>query len=338
MIPWAKMASDLDLDPAIIRAGRNGREVYLFLLRRCALGDSRGFVAGQHLDPEVLARILMCSPAEAQEGVTACLRESLVVTDVRDMRDGVTICAWERWNGSRKEPMSVTERKAKSRKLKRERDRVTKVTEVTTEKSREEEKRDKRENSPPLGGARDPAVGAPMAPVAPVPEKAVPKKAETLQNAPGATEAKPLPPTLPAELHGLLEHAVQRLDAARRELDLASKPIGSSLCLGAQHRSDLVARLMATDQRERRAALEHCLAVLIAEAKAKGDVQHLRIGMLAGERAWERLRMGTVDSVTRAARAGPRGAAYRRPARHTAADELASLPPEYFDATTGGDP
>ena len=302
MIPWAKMASDLDLDPAIIRAGRNGREVYLFLLRRCALGDSRGFVAGQHLDPEVLARILMCSPAEAQEGVTACLRESLVVTDVRDMRDGVTICAWERWNGSRKEPMSVTERKAKSRKLKREREQVTKVTDVTTEKSREEEKRDKRENSPPLGGARDPAVGAPMAPVH--------ERDEKLQNAPGATEAKPLPPTQPAELHALLEHAVQRLDAARRELDPASKPIGSSLCLGAQHRSDLVARLMATDQRERRAALEHCLAVLIAEATAKGDVQHLRIGMLAGERSWERLRMGTVDSVTRSgqgARASPRG-------------------------------
>jgi hypothetical protein len=151
----------------------------------------------------------------------------------------------------------------------------------------------------PLAPARDPAVRTP-----------VHERAEKLQNAPGATEAKPPPPAHPAELHGLLEHAVQRLDAARRELDPASKPIGSSLSMGAQHRSDLVARLMAVDQRERRAALDHCLGVLIAEAKAKADVQHLRIGMLAGERSWERLRMGTVDSVTRSgqgARASPRG-------------------------------
>ncbi|MGL4442442.1 MAG: hypothetical protein ACRCU1_02375, partial [Alsobacter sp.] len=142
VIPWAKMASDLDLDPAIIRAGRNGREVYLLLLRRCALGDSRGFVSARHLDPEVIARILMCSVAEAQDGIDACLRESLVVTDVRDMRDGVTIVAWEKWNGSRKDPQSVAERKAKSRKLQKEREQVTKVTEVTTEKSREEKKRE----------------------------------------------------------------------------------------------------------------------------------------------------------------------------------------------------
>jgi hypothetical protein len=99
-----------------------------------------------------------------------------------------------------------------------------------------------------------------------------------------------------------------------------------------------VARLLATGSQERRATLDHVLDVLIAEAKAKADVQLLRVAMIASEKAWERLRLGTVDSVTRSARAGPRGAA-GRPARHTAADELASLPPGYFDATsTGGDP
>ncbi len=138
-----------------------------------------------------------------------------------------------------------------------------------------------------LAPARDPAVGTP-----------VHEQAEALQNAPGAEEAKPPSSAQPTELHGLLELAVQRLDAARRELDPEAKPIGSSLRIGAQHRSDLVARLMATDRSERRTTLEHCLAVLIAEARAKGDVQMLRIGMLAGEKAWERLRSGTVSGAS----------------------------------------
>ena len=194
MIPWAKMASDLDLDPAIIRAGRNGREVYLLLLRRCALGDSRGFVSARHLDPEVIARILMCSVADAQDGIDACLRESLVVTDVRDQRDGVTIVAWEKWNGSRKEPLSVTERKAKSRKLKREREQVTKVTEVTTEKIREEESReeDQREREP-----SPPAQGAPVAP---------PALALVAQNPPAKAARKAPPRPLPADWKPSADH------------------------------------------------------------------------------------------------------------------------------------
>lgn len=300
MIPWAKMASDLDLDPAIIRAGRNGREVYLLLLRRCALGDSRGFVSARHLDPEVIARILMCSVAEAAEGVTACIRESLVVTDVRDMRDGVTIVAWEKWNGSRKDPMSVTERKAKSRKLKKERAQVTKVTEVTTEKRREEEKRE--EISDLSSGVAPPPACDPPTPAR-------------------GSGVQVLPPQTPGQLGQLVEHALRRLNDARREVDPTARPLGIGPNTNSEDSQMLRDRLRPIAESERRAALDHCLDVLIARAKAKPNVGELRIGMLAGENAWRRWLAETVESAEADARprAPPGAAPQPRPLRGAAA-------------------
>lgn len=111
------------------------------------------------------------------------------------------------------------------------------------------------------------------------------------------------PPAAP--LGPLVEHAVQRLDAARTEMDPTAKRIGSALTLSPVDRDQLLGRLRATDERERRETLDHCLDVLIAHAKAAADVGMLRVGMLAGDRSWERWRLGTVASVS-GPRDGPR--------------------------------
>lgn len=113
------------------------------------------------------------------------------------------------------------------------------------------------------------------------------------------------PPAAP--LGHLVEHAVQRLDAARTEMDPTAKRIGSALTLSPVDRDQLLGRLRATDERERRETLDHCLDVLIAHAKAVPDVGMLRVGMLAGDRSWERWRLGTVASVSGPRDGPPRG-------------------------------
>lgn len=74
-INFAKMAADLDTNPKIRRAGRNGREVYLFVLRRvAALHAHDGRIPVSNVDPWYLHDQLQMSEAEAQEGLAACLR------------------------------------------------------------------------------------------------------------------------------------------------------------------------------------------------------------------------------------------------------------------------
>lgn len=73
---------------------------------------------------------------------------------------------------------------------------------------------------------------------------------------------------------------------------------------------DLADRLRPIGEPERLSSLDHCLDVLIAEVRTKGGtVDDLRLGMLAGPRAWPRLIAGTIAGVsgTSPARAGPLG-------------------------------
>ena len=148
MKSWCKVASNLDSHPRIRRAGRNGREVFLFALRRNAEPDNPvpGRVPAVMLEPWYLADQLMMPEAEAVTGVTSAVTAGLLVQD----GDQFAIVGWESDWG--KTTATAAERTAKWRESKKRDvtcDAVTspKVTDVTRdvrdalEEKREEEKR-----------------------------------------------------------------------------------------------------------------------------------------------------------------------------------------------------
>lgn len=118
-INFAKMAADLDSNPKIRRAGRNGREVFLFILRRVALLHAQGRVPVSNVEAWYLADQLQMSEREAEEGVAACLRPwhggpgLLVITGGE-----VLIAGWDdEWG---RVPMSERDRKRQQRARQRE--------------------------------------------------------------------------------------------------------------------------------------------------------------------------------------------------------------------------
>jgi len=106
---FAKVAADLDSNPKILRAGRNGREVYLFVLRRNAGLERDGRVPASNIELWYLADQLKMSEAEAQEGVSRCVTAGLL----RIAGDHVLIAGWD--DDWAKRPMDEAERKAKQR-------------------------------------------------------------------------------------------------------------------------------------------------------------------------------------------------------------------------------
>lgn len=109
MSRWAKMDANLDGNPKIRGAGRNGREVFLFILRLNAKLELAGHIPATYIQPWYLADQLQMSEADAEDGVSGCVRTCLVaVTDA-----AVSIIGWDdEWGrGS----MSEAERKKKQR-------------------------------------------------------------------------------------------------------------------------------------------------------------------------------------------------------------------------------
>ena len=106
---FAKMAGTLDSNRKIRKAGRDGRDVFLWVLRQVALRDSDGSIPTDDLtDFDYLADQLMCSPADAERGVAAACAAGLLVTD---NEHGVTrIVGWSGDWGRR--PRSNAERQA----------------------------------------------------------------------------------------------------------------------------------------------------------------------------------------------------------------------------------
>lgn len=121
MLPWAKMASDLDSNPKIVRAGRNGREVFLFALRVVALrsvadrctDSTGGLVSRAWLDPEYVARQLQMPVADAEDGLARALKEELLA----DEGEMISIVGYDdEW----RPPLSGTERSRRSRARQRQ--------------------------------------------------------------------------------------------------------------------------------------------------------------------------------------------------------------------------
>lgn len=148
MALYCKVDCMLDSHPKIRKAGRLGREVFLFILRRHRALDGKGSMSIENVDPEYLADQLMMTCNEAVTGVTACVTSKLISVTASE----VAIIGWDDdWS---REPASSAERVAKHRKNKRLADDVTKcnVTDVNSnesnvreEKKREEQKREERE-------------------------------------------------------------------------------------------------------------------------------------------------------------------------------------------------
>jgi hypothetical protein len=80
---WCKVATNLDSHPKIRRAGRNGREVFLFALRKNMEPGNpvRGLLPGPILDPWYLSDQLLMSEAEAIEGLNRCVNSGLLIKE-----------------------------------------------------------------------------------------------------------------------------------------------------------------------------------------------------------------------------------------------------------------
>ncbi len=150
MTSWCKVAADLDCHPKIRKAGRDGREVFLFILRRNSLGNYEGRLPIVMVDPDYLADQLMMSADTARNGiVTACNAGLLRVTERH-----VVISGWEfEWS---KSSMTNAERQARHREKLRadvelpanSNGQSREVTSVTEDKNRLDKKRE-RDASPP---------------------------------------------------------------------------------------------------------------------------------------------------------------------------------------------
>lgn len=116
---FAKVSGSLDSNRKIRRAGRDGRDVFLWVLRQVALRNSDGSIPVEDVTDFVyLAEQLMCSVEQAEDGYRRAIDAGLI-----EVTDGVTgLCAIVGWDDEwSRRAMTGTERqarfKAKKRKL-----------------------------------------------------------------------------------------------------------------------------------------------------------------------------------------------------------------------------
>lgn len=79
MQSYAKMAGSLDSNRKVRKAGRNGREVFLWVMRQVALRDSDGWIPlADVTDFEHVADQLMCSASDAEDGFNRAVTAALL--------------------------------------------------------------------------------------------------------------------------------------------------------------------------------------------------------------------------------------------------------------------
>src|SRR5512139_3137910 len=106
---FAKMDISLDSHPKIRKAGRDGREVFLFVLRKNAALDLGGRIPDSYVEPWYLADQLMVTEDEACHGMSRAVTAGLLARDGLE----VVIVGWgDDWS---RVPMTDAERKAKQR-------------------------------------------------------------------------------------------------------------------------------------------------------------------------------------------------------------------------------
>lgn len=107
-VSYCQIDAHLDSNPKIRRAGRDGRDVFEFVLRRVAIARSEGIVPLKYIAPWYLADQLMCSEAEASNGVTRAVTAELICID--EHVGVVRVVGWSPEWGRR--PKSNAERQA----------------------------------------------------------------------------------------------------------------------------------------------------------------------------------------------------------------------------------
>jgi hypothetical protein len=198
---YAKIDCALDMNPKIRKAGRLGREVFMFLLRRNRLTDSHGILSAINIDPAYMAEQLMMPESDAVTGCHACVTAKLINVTPQN----VVILGWsDDWAREAKTP---AERKADQRRrdnetklldaeIETEMENVTKSHElkvtVTQEKKRKEKRREEKERE---GECREGGLGSLRSPgtalAAPTLDAA---SASVSLSASLTTPARPTPP------------------------------------------------------------------------------------------------------------------------------------------------
>lgn len=88
---WAKIDTALHRNPKVRMAGRDAREVFIFILLANAEQKAGGKLPDYYADPEYLSDSLQCSVDEARNGMKRCETFHLL-----QVKDGVlTIVGWE---------------------------------------------------------------------------------------------------------------------------------------------------------------------------------------------------------------------------------------------------
>lgn len=128
LITFAKIDANLDLNPKIRAAGRNGREVFEFVVRRNAALGLEGSVSMSVVRHSYLADVLMMTVADAADGLASAVTAGLLRLDSENQT--VTIVGWEKnWGRGTN---SGSERQARYIAKQRERKQpVTTVADAT---------------------------------------------------------------------------------------------------------------------------------------------------------------------------------------------------------------
>ena len=135
------MDAGLDSNRKVMQAGRNGRDVFLFLLRRCSWNNAPGRLKLTEIDPWFVVQVeKMMTEAEVVEGTERAIAAGLI-----EIADGmVWIVGWEEEWGKR--PQTATERKQKERAIKKTTaaEKQMQLTDVTTMSQRSRRERENR--------------------------------------------------------------------------------------------------------------------------------------------------------------------------------------------------
>lgn len=110
-IAYCQVDANLDTNPKIRKAGRDGRDIFEFLLRRVALGRTAGSVPLKYIECWYLADMLMMSEDEARNGIARAVDAGLIGID----QEGgvVRLLGWtEEWG---RRPKEGKERQAEYR-------------------------------------------------------------------------------------------------------------------------------------------------------------------------------------------------------------------------------
>ncbi len=101
-IVYCQVDAHLDTNPKIRRAGRDGRDIFEFLLRRVAIGRTAGTVPLKYIEPWYLADQLMMTEDEARHGTSRAVTARLF--DIDETAGVVRLVGWsEEWGRRPKE-------------------------------------------------------------------------------------------------------------------------------------------------------------------------------------------------------------------------------------------